>query len=1148
MSQQDAAGHIYHRARLESTTDDSLGKIARLITEESTVLDIGCGVGALGQYLSIFKHCHCFGVESNPKAAALARPFYERLIVADIEKDNLVELVGQTHYDWIVLADVLEHLHDPGTTLSACKDLLNERGKMLISVPNISYVGVLLELLDGEFHYRPDGLLDATHRRFFTRKSFLRLLTENSWTGEVVDHIYKHIDDSEFEAVRRGGLGDKVTAALQNDPDFMTYQFIIEAVPNEKKGLLGNIVTHEEVEISGPWFYSVIYWRTAEQDYDENRSASIALRVGTDRQTARFTFPKGTHAIRLDPAERAGFLHLFGIKLYNSNELVWQWDGNVRAILLAHHDGLVLSQNRGQDGSIVFLLTSDDPQFEIPVDSEVLSFCDTLEVDISWPQSYDYRILKQEISRFEQQIDNHIQLINDYRVKEIVTQERIGDLELSLSDKEQYWTERMSDFSNTVSSLQATLSNLTMSRSWKLTRPLRGVAWFARKVRQTLSMAKTRTGLKDLALQSIARLSQYRLRGSRALLSRNPESDPNRFTSKSANHEIPRITFSTAANGYIPYKDNPAVIPSVKILAFYLPQFHPFTENEGWWGKGFTEWTNVTKAVPLFQGHDQPRRPGHFGYYDLRVPSVMEEQAKLAAQYGIYGFSYYFYWFGGTRLMESPLEMMLANKDVSLPFCLTWANENWTRRWDGLDSEVLIAQDHSDQDSLALIRYLVKYFQDQRYICVDGKPVFIVYRADIIPNIKRTVRLWREEMIRQGFPGLYLIAAQTFGIGDPSLYGFDAAIEFPPHSAISTDIRHQIRGLDRSFGGNIYSYEQVVKNAIHRKEPRYKLFRTAMLRWDNSARRGKMGNIFHGFTSLLYGQWLSALSSKIYLNRKYTNDEKLVFVNAWNEWAEGTYLEPDDRYGYAHLQMTYDVVAAYDKLATPPPMVRSHDDVVILHVHYIEVWGEIKALLDDILVECPMDIVVTTSSREIFDMAQNELPSAHLLLVDNRGRDILPLIFALREVSPLGYRSVLKLHTKRSLYRNDGDKIREDLLDALVTNAEAVRQSISRFEEDPRLGMLVPECYLIQHNDHNMTFDKEMVDLVCSMTGMRFYCDVFPAGSMFWFRPEALAPILKIDESDFPPEEGLADGTIAHAVERMFCLMVKQCGFSVKSI
>ena len=565
-----------------------------------------------------------------------------------------------------------------------------------------------------------------------------------------------------------------------------------------------------------------------------------------------------------------------------------------------------------------------------------------------------------------------------------------------------------------------------------------------------------------------------------------------------------------------------------------------------WWGKGFTEWTNVGKAKPNYEGHYQPHCPIHLGYYDLRVPQVMEEQARLAKEYGIHGFNYYFYWFAGKILMDTPLEAMLQNKNVDMPFCLTWANENWTRRWDGQENDVLIAQNHSDEDSLLFIKHLIKYFKDERYIKVDGKPVLMIYRASIIPNMAATAKLWRDEVRKHGISDLYLICAQSFGIRSPDEFGFDASAEFPPHTVQSTDIRGELNVINPDFNGYIFSYDQVVESAVGQTEPDYKLFRTAMLSWDNTARKQDNSHIFHGFSLLRYKQWLSHLCAKVFNNPKYAMDEKIVFVNAWNEWAEGTHLEPDRKFGYGYLQTTYDVLENYDKkhqaLRHARGLVRRSDYAVVLHAHYLEVVPSVIEYLQS-LAPKGFDLYVTSCSADILNIFVKEYPHCNVRLVENRGRDILPFIGVLREIIDLGYSAVCKIHTKRSLYRNDGDAIRAEQFFSLLGSVESVNRILERFKVDQALGLVVPERYLLEHTDHNMTYDHVVVSDVCKVINLEFKYSVFPAGSMFWFRPKALESLLRLSSEHFPLEAGLADGTPAHAVERVFSLVAKAHGY-----
>jgi glycosyltransferase involved in cell wall biosynthesis len=348
----------------------------------------------------------------------------------------------------------------------------------------------------------------------------------------------------------------------------------------------------------------------------------------------------------------------------------------------------------------------------------------------------------------------------------------------------------------------------------------------------------------------------------------------------------------------------PNLKSDIKLIAYYLPQFHPIPENDRWWGKGFTEWTNVVKAKPLFKGHHQPKLPGPLGFYDLRLPEVMREQVKLAQQHGVYGFCFHHYWFAGNRLLERPLEQFLADSTMDFPFCLCWANENWTRRWDGMEDEVLIAQDHSPEDDIEFIRDAMRYLKDPRYIRVNGKPLLIVYRPAILPCASDTVRRWRKACEQEGF-GLYLVAAQTFGSYDPRPFSFDAAVQFPPHNIYFEDVKKDM--LVSPFDGHVWSYYELSRRYMDLStRGEYTLFRCVAPGWDNTARRSSSANVFSDNTPRTYGNWLQ--EACLEAAQVHPPESRFVFVNAWNEWAEGAYLEPDRKFGYAYLNVTGKVL------------------------------------------------------------------------------------------------------------------------------------------------------------------------------------------------------------------------------------------------
>lgn len=355
---------------------------------------------------------------------------------------------------------------------------------------------------------------------------------------------------------------------------------------------------------------------------------------------------------------------------------------------------------------------------------------------------------------------------------------------------------------------------------------------------------------------------------------------------------------------------------SIRPIALYLPQYHPIPENDAWWGEGFTEWTNVRKAEPKFRGHYQPHVPGELGYYDLRTLDVMEAQAALAKAYGVYGFCYYHYWFNGKLLLQTPLEQMLATGKPDIPFCLCWANENWSRRWDGREHDLLIEQHYSLEDDREHIRYLIRYFRDDRYIKINGKPVYIMYRPELHPEIKSATAIWREEVRRAGLEGLYLISVENFTKGvDPATLGFDAAMEFAPDfpchgpkylkksplEYLVTKLLHNLN-LRKSgfFDSRVYNYDTLVDNMLAKPAVDYKQFRSVCPSWDNSARRATDAIIFHDSTPEKFKSWVREIAACT--AKQFKGDEQLFFINAWNEWGEGCHLEPDERFGLSYLQ------------------------------------------------------------------------------------------------------------------------------------------------------------------------------------------------------------------------------------------------------
>lgn len=342
-------------------------------------------------------------------------------------------------------------------------------------------------------------------------------------------------------------------------------------------------------------------------------------------------------------------------------------------------------------------------------------------------------------------------------------------------------------------------------------------------------------------------------------------------------------------------------------IAFFLPQYHPVPENDAWWGPGFTEWRNVVRARPRFRGHEQPRLPGELGFYDLRLPEVRVAQAELARAHGIGAFCYYHYWFHGRRVLERPVNDLLARGEPDFPFCLCWANENWTRVWDGGNQQVLLEQTYSAADDERHIEALLPVFADRRYLRHEGRPVFLVYRASQLPDARRTTDRWRERARAAGLPGLHLLRAESFfESGDPRPLGFDESVDFQPRATppiLGEPLWKRMRrklattlGWPAQWKNHVHGYDEIVARALARPPTEYVRHPCVAPSWDNSPRRRAGAFILRGSSPERYEAWLRAEVARC--------DGGYVFINAWNEWAEGCHLEPCLRHGRAYLEAT----------------------------------------------------------------------------------------------------------------------------------------------------------------------------------------------------------------------------------------------------
>jgi lipopolysaccharide biosynthesis protein len=586
----------------------------------------------------------------------------------------------------------------------------------------------------------------------------------------------------------------------------------------------------------------------------------------------------------------------------------------------------------------------------------------------------------------------------------------------------------------------------------------------------------------------------------------------------------------------------PADAQDAKVIAFYFPQFHPFPENEEFWGKGFTEWTSITKALPLFEGHEQPRLPSDLGFYDTRLLEVLREQIDIAKQYGVYGFCFHHYWFTGRRVMRVPYNHMLANPDLDIPFCLHWANEPWTVRWDGFaKSGVLLDQKHSPEDDLAFIQDITPALEDNRYIRINGRPLLVIYRPGLFPDIRGTIDRWRTYCAQHGLGDPYLTVMQTGFEGpvDPRQYGFDAAIEYPPHNMSMTNIADQVRPFDPKFSGHVFAYSELVKNDLRRPKPDYTLFRGVVPDWDCTPRR-KNPEVLVGSTPGKYRRWLNGQIE--YTRQNLPPEEQFLFVNAWNEWAEGAYLEPDRKNGFAYLQST--------ALALKKTKIKKI--AIVLHLFFDELAEEFIRYFEHMPVAFDLYISTTPAARdrlsELFGKRFGE-ERVHVRAVENRGRDMAPFLVEFGDVYSK-YDLVCKVQGKKRSYNPALGDWRAYLMDNVLGSTEIIDTILNAFEADSKLGLVFPEYFPPIAHMVEWGSNWENVSAMCTRLNIavdRAQPLNFPAGSMFWFRPQALDPMfskLGLTVEDFEKPAGELDGSLSHAMERMFVIVAEKQGFT----
>jgi len=443
---------------------------------------------------------------------------------------------------------------------------------------------------------------------------------------------------------------------------------------------------------------------------------------------------------------------------------------------------------------------------------------------------------------------------------------------------------------NNIKAKTDSINEMKGSNSWKITKPLRNLIY----------------ALKKLKIKNVSSKKQSNVKNNNKNYNLSEDLDADLIKSlyiENSNSSVDSYV-KKSDRFYIKERDDP------KLIAFYLPQFHAIKENDEWWGKGFTEWINVTRAVPQIKGQYQPHLPDELGFYDLSNNDIFYKQIELAKKYGISGFCFHYYWFSGKRLLEKPIFNYLEDKELDFPFMLCWANEPWTRRWDGSEDDILMPQNFTAEDHLKFIEGIMPFFKDERYIKVDNCPMLIIYRPQYFPKeeLNAAIELWRDYVKQNGFKDLHLVNAESQDFNSDNKYDkFDASVQFYSYKMQKSWIKDEnVIVLNPEFTGSVYDLKSFVKGKTYLKDHDYTLYKTVGPSWDNTARSMSNAKILSNSSPELYQEWLENVIR--HTKKRYSTDNQFVFLHSWNEWAEGAHLEPDRKYGFAYLEATLNAL------------------------------------------------------------------------------------------------------------------------------------------------------------------------------------------------------------------------------------------------
>jgi lipopolysaccharide biosynthesis protein/SAM-dependent methyltransferase len=1181
---------------LNMVSDNSHSALLRLIRSGSDVLEFGPADGAMTRYMKETLDCAIFIVELNESSYHRAIRYADDGYLGDIEANEWTKKIRNRKFDYILFADVLEHLINPEAALRKASEFLKEDGRVLMSVPNIAHNAVIIDLLNNRFTYGPIGILDDTHLRFFTYYSLKEMLARLGFSVVEENGIYRFPEETEMS--NNYATLPAATGELLKRKEFGTvYQFIFTCIKTdyyrkntekvEIKKQLQDIRNSEKLTV-----------------YIENNGVfsenSIMERPISDGQNDMVFDMSGydTAKIRIDFGCRPCIVKVDALYLNGISKSVSALPGNdtarIKNLFIFTHDDPYLfcscNDTAIQSLRIVF---SVENAAEVPLlehTSNEIGILNNLRIQEK--STYDavvaekdglLTVANQIVAEKEKQIDA-LKCKSEIARQTIEEQaEQINTMENDLRSRSALVTQTQEELNHYIKSYRDAVhmrnenqrqlelykgmyESIANATFWKLTKPGRDFVALLGRISFLRLFAKGMLSLKRTGIRATFRKVKIynALRKSGPALSENP-----------CANALQESEFAFDCEYQEDY-DFSEFMPTVKAIAFFLPQFHTIPENDAWWGPGFTEWTNTKKSLPRFNGHYQPREPhDDIGYYDLSDIETLKKQAELAKRHNIYGFCFYYYWFSGKRLLEKPVDMLLEHPEIDINFCLCWANENWTRAWDGLDREVLMAQEYADDDSKKFICDIKKYMNDRRYIRVNDKPVIIVYNPWKIDDIRKTFSEWKEYAMHKGIGEIEIWICRTFGQTAESLNIsdlVDAEVEFPPHGippigAKITEINERI--------SNVYNYRELVEKIQEKIEVERHmsfdnpLYRTCMLGWDNAARRADGWSAFGAFSLQSFFDWMRMVCEESHKRHGKFNDNAFVFVNAWNEWAEGTYLEPDKKYGYANintfsraicdipLEGEIKIVSDTEKtVCCQEASSELHMRIAVqIHLYYTDLVNEIIENIN--CIPYPFDCYISTDNQKKEGFIKSEFErscKAKKVVVEpfeNRGRDVAPMILQLSKVIDK-YDYICHIHTKKSKTAEYGGDWRQYLYKHLFGSELYIQALFTEFKKDKNLGIIFPEHYpAIQHMIE--WDDKDAVVNFLATLGIRFELGdkpMFPAGNMFWARSDAVKKIFSagITQSDFPVESGQVRLTLAHAIERSWIYIARAEGYHYKRL